>query len=146
MFDFVRKHTKIMQLVLFLLIVPSFVLVGIDGYSRMSDKGEVVAKVDGQEILQSEWDAAHKREVDRIRQQMPQLDSKLLESPGARYASLERLVRNRVLEAAATREKLGTSDQRLASELQQNELIAALRGPDGKLDMARYRQILGAQG
>src|SRR6478736_8544627 len=98
MFDFVRKHTKIMQFVLFLLIVPSFVLVGIDGYNRMGDKGEAVAKVDGHNILKSDWDAAHKREVDRIRQQMPQLDSKLLESDGARYASLERLVRDRVLE------------------------------------------------
>ncbi|HSI55652.1 MAG TPA: SurA N-terminal domain-containing protein [Ramlibacter sp.] len=146
MFDFVRKHTKIMQLILFLLIFPSFVLVGINGYNRMNEKGEVVAKVDGHDILQGDWDAAHKREVDRIRQQMPQLDAKLLDSPGARYASLERLVRNRVLEAAAARDKLGTSDQRLASELQQNELIAALRGPDGKLDMARYRQILGQQG
>src|SRR6478609_1036018 len=110
MFDFVRKHTKIMQLILFLLIFPSFVLVGINGYNRMNEKGAAVAKVDGHDILQGEWDAAHKREVDRIRQQMPQIDAKLLDSPGARYASLERLVRNRVLEAAATRDKLATSD------------------------------------
>ena len=32
MFDFVRKHMKIMQFVLFLLIVPSFVLFGVQGY------------------------------------------------------------------------------------------------------------------
>jgi len=34
MFDFVRKHTRIMQFLLFLLIFPSFVLFGIDGYNR----------------------------------------------------------------------------------------------------------------
>jgi peptidyl-prolyl cis-trans isomerase D len=51
-----------------------------------------------------------------------------------------------VLEAAATKAKLGTSDQRLARELQRDQTIAALRGPDGKLDMARYRQLVGAQG
>ena len=35
MFDFVRKHTKIMMGLMFLLIIPSFVLFGIDGYNRM---------------------------------------------------------------------------------------------------------------
>ena len=146
MFDFVRKHTKIMQIVLFLLIFPSFVLFGLEGYNRYKDKGEAVAKVDGHEILQGDWDAAHKQEVERLRQQMPTLDPKLLDSPAARYASLERLVRDRVLAAAAAQSKLVTSDQRLMRELQRNQTIAALRGPDGKLDMARYRQLVGAQG
>jgi peptidyl-prolyl cis-trans isomerase D len=146
MFDFVRKHTKVMQFVLFLLIFPSFVLVGINGYNRMQEKGDAVAKVDGHDILQGDWDAAHKQEVDRLRQQMPTLDIKLLDSPAARYATLERMVRDRVIAAAANQSKLTTSDQRLAQELQQNQMIASLRGPDGKLDMARYRQLVGAQG
>ena len=146
MFDFVRKHTRVMQFLLFLLIFPSFVLFGLEGYNRFKEKGEAVAKVDGREILQGEWDAAHKQEVERLRQQMPTLDAKLLDSPAARYSTLERLVRDRVLAAAAAQSKLVTSDQRLMRELQRNEMIAALRGPDGKLDMARYRQLVGAQG
>jgi peptidyl-prolyl cis-trans isomerase D len=146
MFDFVRKHTRIMQLILFLLIFPSFVLFGLEGYNRCKEKGEAVAKVDGHEIPQGDWDAAHKQEVERVREQMPTVDAKLLDSPAARYATLERLLRDRVLEAAAAKAKLGTSDQRLARELQRDQTIAALRGPDGKLDMARYRQLVGAQG
>ena len=146
MFDFVRKHTRIMQFILFLLIFPSFVLFGLEGYNRFKEKGEPVAKVDGVEILQGDWDATHKQEVDRIRQQMPTLDAKLLDSPAARYGTLERMIRDRVVAAAALKSKLTTSDQRLARELQQNEMIAALRGPDGKLDMARYRQLVAAQG
>ena len=146
MFDFVRKHTKLMMGVMFLLIIPSFVLFGIDGYSRMQEKGEAVARVDGRDILKSEWDQAHKTEVDRVRNSMPSLDPKLLDSPEARYATLERLVRDRVLAAAAARFNLVTSDQRLAQDLQNNETIASLRRPDGKLDMDRYRQLVGAQG
>jgi len=72
MFDFVRKNTKILQFVLFLLIFPSFVLFGVEGYTRMSDRGPVVASVGRDDIRQSEWDAAHKQEADRLRQQMPQ--------------------------------------------------------------------------
>ena len=146
MFDFIRKHTKITMGLLFLLIVPSFVLFGLDGYSQNKDKSLVVAKVDGQEILQSEWDRAHLREVDKLKASMPSLDAKLLDSPEAKYATLERLVRDRVLIAAVAKSKLSTSDQRLARELQSNPDIAALRRPDGTLDMERYKQLLGTQG
>ena len=146
MFDFVRKHTKVMQFVLFLLIVPSFVLFGLEGYNRYQDSGAPVARVDGRDILQGEWDNAHKAEVDRFRQSMPNVDPQALDSPQARYGTLERMVRDRVLGAAAVESKLVTSDAQLARELQTNQTIAALRGPDGKLDMARYRQLVGAQG
>ena len=146
MFDFIRKHTKITMGLLFLLIVPSFILFGLDGYNKSRDKAEVVAKVDGQEIVQTDWDRAHLREVERLKASMPSLDAKLLDSPEARYATLERLVRDRVLVAAAGKSKLNTSDQRLARELQENPDIAALRRADGTLDMERYRQLLGSQG
>ncbi|RYG13764.1 MAG: peptidyl-prolyl cis-trans isomerase, partial [Burkholderiales bacterium] len=146
MFDFVRKHTKIMQFLLFLLIVPSFVLFGLEGYKSAGEQGAAVAKVDGKEIRQAEWDAAHKNEVDRLRASMPSLDAKLLDSPEAKYATLERLVRDRVLAAAADKAHLVTSDVRLARDLQENQSIAALRRADGTLDMDRYRQLVGSQG
>ena len=146
MFDFVRKHTKIMMGLMFLLIIPSFVLFGLEGYNRSKEKGTVVARVAGLDITQAEWDFSHKNEVDRVRESMPSLDIKLLDSPEARYATLERLVRDRVLTAAAFKLKLATSDARLARELQQNPSIANLRRPDGSLDLDRYRQLLGSQG
>lgn len=146
MFEFVRTHNKIMQVLLFLLIFPSFVLVGINGYNRMREKGDAVAKVDGHEILQGDWDAQHRQEVERIRSRVPNVDPKLLDSPQAKYATLERMVRDRVIAAEAAKAKLTASDAALARELQQNQVIASLRGPDGKLDMAKYRQLVGAQG
>lgn len=146
MFDLVRKHTKILMVIMFLLIIPSFVLFGIDGYTRFRDKGEAVAKVGSHDITQSEWDGAHKQQVDRIRAQMPTIDPKILDSAEAKYATLERLVRDRVLAEAADQLHLQTGDARLARELQQNETIASLRGPDGKLDMERYRQLAASQG
>ncbi|WP_041675495.1 SurA N-terminal domain-containing protein [Ramlibacter tataouinensis] len=146
MFEFVRKHTKIMMGLMFLLIIPSFVLFGLEGYTNMRDRGEAVARVDGRDITRAEWDAAHRNQVDQLRQSMPTLDPKLLDSPEARYGTLERLVRERVLAAAAEKASLGTSDQRLARELQSHPVIASLRGPDGKLDMQRYRELVGRQG
>jgi peptidyl-prolyl cis-trans isomerase D len=146
MFEFVRRHTKIMMFLMFLLIIPSFVLFGIDGYNRYRDKGEVVAQVDGHAISQAEWDAAHKSETDRLRASMPNLDPKLLDSPEARYATLERLVKDQVLSQTAEALRMTTSDARLARDLQENPTIAALRRPDGSLDMARYSQLVAGQG
>jgi peptidyl-prolyl cis-trans isomerase D len=146
MFDFVRRHTKIMMFVLFLLVIPSFVLFGIDGYRNSNNKGAVVARVGGEEIGQGEWDAAHKSESDRLRNSAPNIDVKLLDSPEARYATLESLIRERVLRKASTEYRLTTSDARLARDLQENPTIASLRLPDGKLDMERYRQLAASQG
>ncbi len=146
MFDYVRKHTKIMMGLLFLLIIPSFVLFGIDGYNRFREKGQAVALVGSHEITQADWDAAHKQEVDRLRASMPNLDPKLLDSPQARYATLENLVRDRVLSEAAVASHLVTSDAKLARDLQNNPAIASMRRPDGTLDMEQYRQLVGSQG
>ncbi len=146
MFDFIRKHTRMTMILLFVLIVPSFVLFGIDGYTRNQEHSPVVAKVDGTTVTQTEWDAAHRVEVERLRASMPSLDARLLDSPEARYATLERLVRDRVLAAAATKAHLVTSDARLARDLQQNPTIATLRRPDGTLDMQQYRELVGRQG
>ncbi len=146
MFDTVRNNSKLMMGLLVLLVIPSFVMFGIEGYSRFTDKAAAVANVDGQKITQQEWDDAHKREVDRIRAQVPNVDPKLLDSHQARMATLEQLVNERLLAVAAQKQLLFTSDARLARDLQQNPVIASLRGPDGKLDMERYRQLAASQG
>ena len=144
MFDLIRKNNRTLMFLLFLLIVPSFVLFGVEGY--MGDKGASVARVNGEDILQSEWDATHRREVDQLRQSMPTVDPKVLDSAEARYSTLERIIRDRVIRAAAADAHLTAGDQRLASELQQNQVIASLRGPDGRIDMTRYRQLAAQQG
>ncbi len=101
MFDTVRNNSKIMMGLLFLLIIPSFVMFGIEGYSRFNDQAATVATVDGQKITQQEWDEAHRREIDRIRAQRANIDPKLFDTPQARQSTLERLVNDRLLAIAA---------------------------------------------
>ncbi len=145
MFESIRNNSKWLMLVLFLLVIPSFVLVGIDS-SYFSGGSPVVARVDGTDITRDEWDSAHRMEADRLRAQQPGLDAKLLDSPAARYATLERMVRDRVLQVAARKMHLQTSDARLARSLQEIPQIAALRRSDGTLDAQAYRALVGAQG
>ncbi|MFY3384849.1 SurA N-terminal domain-containing protein [Paracidovorax sp. MALMAid1276] len=145
MFESIRKHSKIVMIFLFLLIIPSFVLVGIDS-NYFSEKSPVVARVDGNNINQTEWDNAHRIETDRRRAQSPTVDPKLLDSAQARYATLERLVRDRVMAAAARDMHLVTTDARLARSLNDIPAIAGLKRADGTLDAEAYRALVGAQG
>jgi peptidyl-prolyl cis-trans isomerase D len=142
MFEFIRKHSKLVMALLFLLIIPSFIIVGgLDRYSMFNEQNEKVATVDGHGITRMEWDAAHQREVDRVRATNPGVDAALLDTPGTRFYTLEGLVRDRVLSAAAQKSMLLTSDARLARVLLQDP---NLRKPDGTVDMDRYRELVGA--
>jgi peptidyl-prolyl cis-trans isomerase D len=146
MFELIRKNTKILAIPLFLLIILAFVISG-NGTSGFGDNsGATVATVGKHSITQGEWDAAHKLEVDRLRSSAPDLDPKMLDSAEAKYMTLERLVKERVLAEAAQTMHLNISDARLASELQQNPTLAALRRPDGSLDTERYAQLVSSQG
>ncbi len=138
MFEFIRKHTKVTMGLLFLLIVPSFVLFGLDGYNRADQNTAIVARVDGQDISQAEWDLAHQNEVNRLRASMPTIDARLLDSPEAKYATLERLVRDRVFAVAAFHSGLVVPDQKLQRLYAEDKALASFRLPDGKFDRAGF--------
>ncbi len=145
MLESIRKHSKFVMILLFLLIIPSFIFFGVD-QSYFSVASPTVARVDGQEITQNDWDNMHRYESDRLRAENPNIDAKLLDSPEARYATLERMVRDRVMQVAAQKMHLLTSDAALARALQEVPAIASLRKPDGTLDADGYRALLAMQG
>ena len=145
MLESIRKNSKVVMLLLFLLIIPSFVLVGVDR-NYFSESSPVVARVDGQDITQTEWDNVHRFESDRLRAEQPGIDSQWLDSPQARYATLERIVRDRVLQTAVQKLHLTASNDALARTLQEIPAIAALRRADGSLDAEAYRNLVAAQG
>jgi peptidyl-prolyl cis-trans isomerase D len=143
MFDFVRTHTRLFQFILVLLIFPSFVFFGIQGYSRFTEGGNaVVAEVAGRDITRAEWDAAHRDQVERVRRQMPGVDAKLLDSPMMRQQTLDTLVRERVMLAAADSLNLTTTDDRLERLFKTDPQFAPLRNPDGTPN----KDFLAAQG
>ena len=88
-----------MQILLIILIFPSFVLFGLDGYQRLDEKGEAVASVDGVDISRNEWDQSHQNEISRMRTSMPNIDVSMFDTPAIKYGVLERLVQSKVLEA-----------------------------------------------
>lgn len=144
MFEFIRTHQRLMQLLLMLIILPSFALFGLESYTRLRDGDSAVAKVAGQSISQQEWDAAHREQMENFRQKFgAQFDPKMFDTPEAKQNILDNLIAQRVLAATAAQEHLTVSDQ----TLQQTILaIPGLKTPEGKFDNDRYLSLLAAQG
>ena len=143
MFEFIRTHTRLVLGFMLLLIVPSFVFFGVQGYSRFTEGGNAdVAKVAGQGITRAEWDNAVRRYGDRIRQQSPNVDPKLLDSPQVRQDALDALVRERVLLVAADKLQLYPTAPRMVRLFDNDPQFAGLRGPDGRIS----RDLLASQG
>jgi peptidyl-prolyl cis-trans isomerase D len=143
MFDFVRNNKRVLQVVLLLLIIPSFVLVGVESYQNRGDSAAGVASVEGRKITQQEWDDAQRRQIDQARQQMgPQFDQKMFDTPEAKREVLENLVAERAVNAEIARSHLTVGDASIAKAI---NAIDAFRKPDGGFDMDAYRAALAAQ-
>jgi len=144
MFDFIRTHQRLMQFLLLLLILPSFVLVGVSSYNSRGGGNDGVATVDGKSITQQEWEAAQRRQLDQARQMMgAQFDQKLFDTPEAKQAVLDQLVAERALNAEIVRQHLTVNDAALQKAIMD---IQAFRKEDGSFDMDRYKAALAAQG
>ena len=65
MFDSVRKHQKILQLILLLLILPSFVFLGVNSYMGSGTSDSDVAKVGNDVISGAEFDNTLKNQAQR---------------------------------------------------------------------------------
>lgn len=143
MFDFIRTHTRLVLGFLLLLIIPSFIFFGVEGYSQFNDSASTtVATVGGYKISRGEWDTVHQRQVERVRREQPQVDARLLDTPELRRETLDAIVRERVLLAAASDLHLAPTDARLQRQFLADPQFAALRNPDGSVN----RDLLAAQG
>ena len=133
-----------MQFLLLLIIVPSFAFVGLESYISMSDREPTVAKVDGQDVSQREWDAAQARQLERFRQMFgEQFNPSLFDTPEARQGTLEGLLAQKALSSHVTKNHLTVSDDQLRGTILE---IQGLTNPDGSFNRQRYQAMLAAQG
>jgi len=146
MFETIRKYSKILMIPLCGLIILGFLFSGVQGYWGIKASADAVAKVGSHSISQAEWDAAHADEVKRKRAVTPNADPKLLDSPEARYQTLEQMVREKVWVEANKDAMRIVTDSRLTKELEANPQFANMRRADGSLDVKAYRQLLKNNG
>ena len=142
MFDFVRSHNRVLQVMLGIVIIPVFGFVGLQSYLQPNESAVPVASVDGHDISHAEWDTQRRQDIDLIRSRNPQIDLKQLDTPEAQRLSLDKLVRDRVLLAAVNHENLAVSDERIVHEYQTNPEFEQLRA----MPKATRDAVLAQQG
>ncbi|MFZ6734848.1 SurA N-terminal domain-containing protein [Undibacterium sp. Ji42W] len=143
MFEFIRTHQRLMQILLAVLILPSFVLFGNTDALRSIGKEAGIATVAGASITQGEFDQALREQLDRMRQMYgPQFDAKMLNTPEARQSILDELIARKAMAGEIAVKKLTISD----ATLQDN--IAKMPGlvKDGRFDYDEYTRLLAQQG
>ena len=142
MFDLVHKHKRFAQIVLVLITLP-FAFFGVDYYFHRGDTGQSVASVGRDTISQAEFDDLLREQQQRMRQALgASFDPALLDSPEVRYALVEQLVNQRLLEQRARADRFRVNDTQL------QQFIAGLPPfqADGKFSADKYRETLAAQG
>jgi peptidyl-prolyl cis-trans isomerase D len=146
MFEFFRAHTRTLMLILVPLIIGSFVFVGVDGYTKLSSgQGAKVAVAAGNTITQAQWDAAQRNYTEQIRRQAPQIDAKMFDTPEVKKQVLERLVRDRVFQAAADKSNFVTTDEHLLQAYLTDPRFTSVRYPDGSVNRPMLETVLAQQ-
>ncbi len=144
MLEFFRTHQRLMQIVLLLIIFPSFAFFGLQSYTQMGDRDAPVAKVAGQDVSQREWDAAQARQLERFKQVFgEQFNPAMFDTPEAKMGALENLISQKALARDVIEKHLTVSDETIRQTILG---IPGLVDPDGKFNKERYQQLLAAQG
>jgi len=141
MFDLLHKHKRLAQIILGLVTLP-FVFFGTYQYFSGGGRQDVVATVGRNKITQAEFDDAMRDQQQRMRQALGNnFDAAMLDSPEMRYALLDQLVNQRLLENEARADRFRVTDAQLA------QFIGALPPfqDNGKFSADRYREVLASQ-
>lgn len=142
MFDYVSKHKRVAQVILFLLAIP-FVFFGVDYYFRGDAVQGDVATVGADKITQADFAESIREQQDQMRRSMGRnFDPAVFDNPEVRFTLLEQLIGQRLLAGKARDENFRVSDAQLA------EFIASIPAfqEDGKFSHDKYRQLLSTQG
>lgn len=143
MFDFIRSHQRVMQFLLLVLIVPSFALIGVSGYSNYVSGDHDLVKVGETAVTMEEFERARSNQLRQMQEASPGgFDPAVLDNPAVRAALLESLVDYRVLATTVADEYFTVSDAALRQSIASMPQLQV----DGQFSAERYNDALAAVG
>lgn len=117
MFDLVQKYRRAMQVVLALIAI-TFATWGIESYTRFAGGRDAVAKVNGSEISQREFDEQVRAQQEGMRRMFGgQMDPAAFDNPEMRRAVLDQMVNERVVATETAKRNLWFDDKRLSEAI-----------------------------
>jgi len=142
MFDFIQRHRRAIQVLLFLFLIPPFVFFGIDRFDRPAG-AETVASVGDMRITQQDFARALRERQEAIQRLTGgRASPELLDSAELRAEVLEALVRRQLLLARAVRAGMTVSDAQLQATISEFPVFQS----EGRFSFDLYQQYLRSQG
>ncbi|MEK7821093.1 MAG: SurA N-terminal domain-containing protein [Pseudomonadota bacterium] len=140
-----RKHSgSILVKILMGLLILSFAAWGVSDVLSPKGGDRVVATVGERSIDAVEVERQVESEIRRMRELLgPRFDREQARAFGLHKAVLDRIVREAVLDQAASRLGLVATDAEVRAEIEANP---AFKGPLGSFDRNRFQQVLMASG
>lgn len=143
MFQSFRNQKRWLMLIAMILIIPAFIFIGINGYSRLNPDANAIAKVDGQGIQPEEFDQAKRQFIENRRiQQGGTVDASEFDTPEINHAILYNLTTNRALNAELQHNYMQVSEADVINYIKR---IPAFQ-KDGKFEPQLYENYLAARG
>lgn len=147
MLEVIRTHRRWMLFFVLILILPSFVFFGIQGYNQLVEGEEAVANIGKSRVTQAQLDTVHRQEMERLRQQLgSNFDPKLFDTEEAKAAVLSRLLNQSALAEEVKRSRVIFSDEQLAAFYRSTPqfLEDGAFSADKKAQIARQMGLTGA--
>src|SRR5690606_12595262 len=143
MFDFIRTNRRFMMLILLVLVLPSFVLIGVSGYTNYVSGDKDLVVVGDSAVTLQEFEMARRNQLEQLqRNTMGRFDPEVLNTRAAREMLLESLVDRRVMVTIANEERFSVSDGALRNSIAEMPEFQE----DGQFSAERYNQLLAAAG
>lgn len=143
MFDFIRSHQRLMQFVLLVLIVPSFALIGVSGYSSYVSGDHDLVKVGKSAITMQDYERASANQLRQMQaSSQGGFDPSVLDDPQVRRALLDSLIDYRVLATTAASERFSVSDPVLRRTIASMPQLQV----SGQFSPERYNEVLASAG
>lgn len=147
MLDFVRRNQRLMQLVLFIFIVPSFAMLGVEGYSNFMDKPDDLVKIKNDAITNSELQDVLKQAKDQEKAKLGEaFDEKNFNSLANKQVILGQMINEMVARHEAQAIRVQSNDTKVLEYMQTMPLMLALKKEDGSIDTAKLKEVLNNQG
>jgi peptidyl-prolyl cis-trans isomerase D len=143
MFDSIRSRHRLFTMLTMGVIVMTFVLTGVYGFSQFLASDTSIAKVGPERISQQDLDLAMRERLERMSQQFgANFDARMFDTPQARAATLDSLLSERALKLEIHRSRLLVSDHKL------QEVIGSTAAfqQAGHFDYDIYKTLLASRG
>ncbi len=143
MFDSIRSRHRAFTIAIMMMIVLTFILTGVYGFSQFLSSDTSVASVGSEKISQQDLDIAFRERLDQMAQMLgANFDARTFDTPQARAATLDTLLSERALKLAARQARVSVTDSKL------QELIASTSAfqQGGHFDYDTYKTLLASRG